>query len=135
MRSFCIAFGLALSVCTSAVAQAPTSPPAANQELTPDQKGYIAYDQCMMHAAIRVSHTDAPDEAIFGLAKSECASTRAQVIIGQQSNRQFLDALDAADADKAAHFPAWIRSVRERREAMEAQRNAKPPTPMTAPRP
>ena len=92
--------------------------------LTPDQKGYIAYDQCMMHAAIQASHTNAKDEEIFRLAKAQCAPTRAQVVIGQEGNRQYLAALDAADADKAANFPAWIKGVRERRQARDAASSA-----------
>ena len=89
----------------------------AGSQLTPDQKGYIAYDQCIMHAAIQASHTNAKDDEIFGLAKAQCAATRALVTVGQKNNRQFLAALDAADADKAANFPAWIKGVRERRKA------------------
>lgn len=99
-------------------------------ELTPDQKGYIAYDQCLKHAAIKASHTEAKDEDIYGLAKAQCAATRAQVIIGQESNREYLAALDAADADKAANFLAWIKGVRERRRARDAEYGA----PSNAPR-
>lgn len=117
-----MAFGLVLTIATAA--------PAAAQQtvapLTPDQKGYIVYDQCMMHAAIQASHTDAKDEAIFGLAKARCAATRALVIKGQENNREFLAALDAADADKAARFPAWIKGVRERRKAFD---DPAPPRP------
>ncbi len=73
----CAALGLAVVavVPSNSFAQAPA-------QLTPDQKGYIAYDQCMMHAAISASHTDAKDEDIFGLAKTQCAQTRAAVIVG-----------------------------------------------------
>lgn len=109
------AFALTL---TTAIA-APAAAQQAEPPLTPDQRGYIAYDQCMMHAAIQASRTDAKDEAIFGLAKAQCAATRAQVIRGQENNPQFLTALDAADADKAARFPAWIKGVRERRKALD----------------
>lgn len=106
------ALGLAVVavVPSSSFAQVPV-------QLTPDQKGFIAYDQCMMHAAISASHTNAKDEEIFGLAKAQCAQTRAAVIVGQENNRQYLAALDAADADKAANFPKWIKGVRERRPA------------------
>ena len=90
-------------------------------ELTPDQKGYIAYDQCLMYAAMRASKTDAKDEAIFGIAKAECAPVRASVVIGLESNKAYLAALDAVDADKAANFPSWINGVRERRRLREAQ--------------
>jgi hypothetical protein len=78
-----------------------------------------------------VSHTDAKDDEIFGLAKAQCASTRSAVIQGQENNKQFLAALDAADADKAAGFPTWIKGVRERRKAFDA----KPAAPVNAPRP
>jgi hypothetical protein len=97
--------------------------------LSADQKGYIAYDQCMMHAAIRASHTDAKDEEIYGMAKAQCATTRAAVIVGQETNREFLAALDAADADKASRFPAWIKGVRERRQRFDMQTANPPPTP------
>jgi hypothetical protein len=113
MRSFLgLALMLGVVVQTPAAAQAPGG-------LTPDQKGYIAYDRCMMHAAIRASHTDAKDEDIFGIAKAECAATRAQVVAGQESNQAYLAALDAADADKEANFPSWIKDVRERRHARD----------------
>lgn len=122
MRRLALGLILAVSFVAPAMARSPTTP-----QLTPDQKGYIIYDQCMMHAAIKASRTDAKDEAIFGLAKAQCAATRAQVIIGQENNHQFLAALDAADADKSAYFPAWIKEVRERRKAFES-RGAAPPT-------
>jgi len=108
-------------------AQTPTSP--TPDSLTPDQKGYIAYNQCLLHAAIRASRTDAPDDAIYGLAKAQCAPVRASVIRGQESNREYLAALDAADAEKAANFPAWIKGVRERRRQFEATAPALPPPP------
>lgn len=108
---------VATALSTMAVAQTPT-------ELTPDQKGYIVYDQCMMHAAIEASHTDADDAQIFGIAKASCAATRAQVVIGQEANAQYLAALDAADADKAANFATWIKGVRERRRARDVAQPA-----------
>lgn len=116
MRRVALGIVLLVSVAVPATAQVAAAP-----QLTPDQKGYIVYDQCIMHAAIKASHTDAENEAIFGLAKADCAATRAQVIIGQENNRQFLAALDAADADKAANFPTWIKGVRERRKTFESQ--------------
>ena len=116
------AFVVALTAGAPALAQAPA-------ELTSDQKGYIAYDQCMMHAAIQASHTDASDDAIFGLAKAQCAATRASVVIGQERNRDFLAALDAADADKAANFPAWIKGVRARRLSRDAGETSTPVKP------
>lgn len=108
------AFTLGVIAAMPSLALAQTS-----GELTPDQKGYIAYDQCMMHAAIQASHTNAKNEDIFGLAKAQCAPTRVQVVIGQESNREYLAALDAADADKSTNFPAWIKGVRERRQARD----------------
>jgi hypothetical protein len=106
------------------------SQPASTQ-LTPDRKGYIVYDQCMMHAAIQASHTDAKDDEIFGLARAQCSSTRSAAIQGQENNKQFLAALDAADADKATRFPTWIKGVRERRKASDAKLAA----PINAPHP
>lgn len=114
-------------ILTSTVSFAATA--QTSMQLTPDQKGYIAYDQCMKYAAIRASHTDAKDEEIFGIAKVQCASTRSRVVVGQESNDAFLAALDAADADKSANFPAWIKGVRERRKSFEAQGVAPPASP------
>jgi hypothetical protein len=111
-------FGISLAIAVALPSQCLAQ--AAGQ-FTPDQKGYIAYDQCMMQAAIQASRTDAKDEEVFGLAKAQCAATRAQVIIGQESNREYLAALDAADADKSANFPAWIKSVRARRLARDGK--------------
>lgn len=110
-------FGFALTICLAGPSLALVQTPG---ELTPDQKGYIAYDQCLMHAAIRASHTDAKDEEIYEAAKAQCATTRVQVITGLESNREYLAALDAVDADKAANFPVWIKGVRERRRARDA---------------
>jgi hypothetical protein len=47
----------------------------------------------------------------------------------RQGDRHFLSALDAADADKAANFPAWIKGVRERRKGLEAKSSS----PITSP--
>jgi hypothetical protein len=110
-----IAIVILLATSGAVNAQAP------EVELTADQKGYIAYDQCIMYAAIRASKTPAKDEEIFGIAKTACAGTRAAVLVGQEANKQFLVALDAADAEKAANFPAWIKGVRERRATRDAQ--------------
>lgn len=111
MRGNATGFGFLASLAAPLTAQVAPAP-----QLTSDQQGYIVYHQCMMHAAIQASHTEAKDEEIFGRAKAECASTRARVVAGQESNRPFLAALDAADAEKAANFPAWIKGVRERRK-------------------
>ena len=105
----------------AALAQSP-----APQQLSADQKAYIVYHECMMHAAMAASHTDAKDEAIFGIAKAQCAPTRARVVAGQEGNRDLLAALDAADVEKEAHFPVWIKGVRERRKAFDTPVN--PPT-------
>ncbi|TCM17883.1 hypothetical protein EDF56_105229 [Novosphingobium sp. PhB165] len=121
-----LALGLILATAVAAPAWAEA--PGARQ-LTPDQKGYIVYDQCMMHAAIRASHTDAKDDEIFDMSKAACASTRAAVILGQENNAEFLAALDAADADKSARFPAWIKGVRARRAVYDAR----PATPAATP--
>ena len=109
-----LAAGAAAGMAGASWAQAPVT-------LTPDQKGFIVYDQCMMHAAIGASHTDARDEDIFGLAKAQCGATRSAVIKGQEANTTYLAALDVADADKQMRFPAWIKGVRERRKAFDAK--------------
>jgi hypothetical protein len=111
-------FGLSLAIVVALPSQCLAQ---AAGELTPDQKGYITYDRCMMQAAIQASRTDAKDGEVFGLAKAQCAATRAQVIVGQEGNREYIAALDAADADKAANFPAWVKGVRERRMARDGK--------------
>jgi hypothetical protein len=73
----------------------------------------------MLHAAIRASRTDAKEEDVFALAKAQCAATRAQAVVGQQANKEYIAALDAADAEKQANFPSWIKQVRERRGAAQ----------------
>jgi hypothetical protein len=113
----------AILIEAAALAQVPVTP-----QLTPDQKGFIAYDQCVMHAAIKASHTDANNDEVLALAKAQCAATRAQITAGREANRPFLAALDAADADKSANFPAWIKGVRERRKSFEG-RGAVPTSP------
>lgn len=112
MKSLVVALILSVAAPSPGDAQ-PTG------ELASDQKGYIAYHQCLMHAAMRISRTDAEDDEVYGLAKAECAATREQVIVGHEANRVYLVALDALDAEKAASFPAWTKGVRERRRARE----------------
>jgi len=119
MRRMLFGWVLVAGTVIPAIAHAQAQP-----ELASDQKGYIIYDRCMMQAAIAASRTDAKDEAIFGMAKTQCAATRSQVITGQEGNREFLAALDAADADKAARFPEWINGVRERRRQRDAEHAA-----------
>jgi hypothetical protein len=114
-------FVLMLAATVGAPALAQVQAPT---QLTPDQKGYIVYDQCMMHAAIKASHSEAKEEDIFDLVKAQCAPTRSAVTVGQETKGEFLAALDAADADKSAKFPVWIKGVRERRKAFEAQGTA-----------
>jgi hypothetical protein len=115
MRKISGAFGLALAIAAPGMVSAQ-----AASEMAADQKGYIAYHYCMMQAAMKASYTDAKDEDIFGIAKSQCAATRSAVVVGQENNREFLAALDAADAEKAAHFPSWVKGVRERRSKFES---------------
>ena len=115
--------GLSKKSALIGVLLAATTPVFAQQSagLTPDQQGYIAYDQCLMHAAMDASRTDAKDEAIYGIAKSACAAVRAKVVVGLETNKEYLAALDAVDVDKSANFPSWIKGVRERRAARDAQ--------------
>jgi len=118
-----------LSLAVFMIAASAAAQTHAPVPLTPDQKGFIVYHECMMYAAMRASHTDAKDDDIFGLAKAQCASTRIKVTADQQGNRDFLAALDAADAEKAAHFPSWIKGVRERRKARDGAAPVPSPQP------
>jgi len=104
------------ALCVAAPGLAQNSP----AEMTPDQKGYIAYHYCMLHAAIAASRTTAKDEEIYDIAHAQCATTRKAVTAGQEANKPYIAALDAADAEKKANFPSWIKGVRERRAAPEA---------------
>jgi hypothetical protein len=85
------------------------------------QQAAIIYDQCLARAAARASHTDAADDAIYGLAKQACAATRANLLAGHETDRERVTALAAIDADKQANFPALTKKIRERRKAWEAE--------------
>jgi hypothetical protein len=110
-----IAMALALAGASTAIAQVPST------SMTPDQKGYVAYHYCMMQAAMDASKTAAKDDEVYAIAHAKCAATRKSVLSGQDGNAEFVAALDAADAEKKANFPAWIKGVRERRVAREAE--------------
>jgi hypothetical protein len=96
----------------SAFAQAPA--------VTTEQAA-IVYDQCLARAAVRASRTDAADDAIYGLAKAQCASTRTALLDGAMGDAKRVAVLDAIDADKQARFPALTRQIREQRKAREAE--------------
>ena len=81
----------------------------------------IVYDQCLARAAVRASRTDAADDAVYGLAKQDCAATRASLLAGNEADKERIAALAAIDADKQANFPALTRKIRERRKAWEAE--------------
>lgn len=87
-----------------------------------DDQATIVYDQCLAHAAQRASKTDAPDTAIFGLARAECASRRDELLRGAGAER--IRIFDAIDSNRQARFPEATRKVRERRRAFEAQAGA-----------
>lgn len=120
LTALIIASGVMPALAFAQTQASTPSPPSA------DQKGYIAYHYCMMTAAMKASHTDAKAEDIFRISKAQCANVRAAVIVGQESNHQFLAALDAADQEKATNFPNWVKGVRERRLAFERGVVAKP---------
>lgn len=81
----------------------------------------IVYDQCLARAAVRASRTDAAEDAIYGIAKIECAATRASLLRGREADKPLVDVLTAIDRDKQASFPALTKKVRERRRAFEAE--------------
>ncbi len=121
---------LTISILIASISSLPAFAQATpDPALSADQKGYVAYHQCMMHAAIEASHTSVAAADIYGIAKKQCAGVRAAVVRGQEGNRAFLAALDAADADKAENFPKWIEGVRERRREFEAGAVPAPPKP------
>lgn len=99
---------------------AMTPPPQARPqaELT-DEQATIVYDQCLAHAAHRASKTDAPETAIFGLARADCAAQRSQLLLGAGAERVRI--FDSIDADRQARFPEATRKVRETRRAFEAR--------------
>lgn len=127
-----LAWGLLAALSAPALSSPASAQGTAQQppaQLTPDQKGYIVYHQCMLYAAIRASRTDARDEDIFALAKQDCATTRTRVTAGLEGNREYMAALDAADAEKQANFPAWIKDVREKRRLRDAGAQPRAPAP------
>jgi hypothetical protein len=97
----------------------PSLPQSALQ-LRTDQAA-IVYDQCLARAAVRASRTDAADDAIYGLAKQECAATRVSLLAGHEGDKERITVLTAIDADKQANFPALTRKVREQRKAWDAE--------------
>jgi hypothetical protein len=99
------------------LAMTPRPGPGPQSGLT-DEQATIVYDQCLAYAAQRASKTDAADTAIFGLARAQCASQRADLLRGASPERARI--FDAIDADKEAGFPEATRKVRERRRAFEA---------------
>lgn len=104
-------------------AGAQTSP----SSLSGDQKGYIAYNRCLVETAVHISYTNAPDADIYRQARVACTEVRSAAVAGQQDNKTYMAALDASDLEKAQNFPSWIKGVRERRRAREAEtQNAKP---------
>jgi hypothetical protein len=101
---------------TPAPAPAPAPPPLSG--LT-DEQATIVYDQCLAYAAQRASKTQAPDTAIFGLARADCASQRTELLRGAGAERVRI--FDAIDSERAARFPEATRKVRESRRAFEVQ--------------
>lgn len=99
---------------------AMTPPPQSRpqSDLT-DEQATIVYDQCLAHAAQRASKTDAPETAIFGLARADCAAQRSQLLLGAGAERVRI--FDSIDADRQARFPEATRKVRETRRAFEAR--------------
>lgn len=81
----------------------------------------IVYDQCLARAAVRASRTDAPDAAIYGLARDECRPIRLQLVAGRPGDAELNRVLDAIDAAKEAAFPALTQRIREQRRQREAQ--------------
>ncbi len=98
---------------TTAVAQSPS-------EMGPDQKIYIVYHYCMMQSAMEASKTEARNEDIYAVAHKSCAQVRSEAAQISHQFPELLAALDAADAQKRANFPIWVKGVRERREKFEA---------------
>lgn len=91
--------------------------------LTTD-KALIVYDQCLARAAVEVSRTDVPDEAVFGRARVLCGPTRMDLLSNSPPER-FL-AFKALDDQKAASFPAMTKQIRKRRLAMDSQQGSTP---------
>jgi hypothetical protein len=84
-----------------------------------DDQATLVYDQCLAYAAQRASKTDAPDTAIFGLARAECASQRADLL--RDAGPERVRIFDAIDSNRQARFPEATRKVRESRRAFEAK--------------
>jgi hypothetical protein len=86
-------------------------PPAASRPALNHEQAAIVYDQCLARAAGKASRTDAPPGAIYGMARTACADTRAMLTAGGDSSRTQI--LDSIDAERAASFPARTKQFRE----------------------
>jgi len=96
----------------SPAAAAPQLPPAQpSQPALSVEQAEIVYDQCLARAAAKASRTDAPAEAIFGIARSACADARAMLLV--QSGGAAAPLFDAIDAERAASFPARTKQLRD----------------------
>lgn len=104
-------------VARPAPAVGPAAPAPRSQPVPQGQSALsvaqveIVYDQCLARAAANASRTDAPAEAIFGIAQSACADTRAMLLV--RSGGAAAQPFDAIDAERAASFPAQTSQLRE----------------------
>lgn len=80
------------------------------------------YHRCLTDTAMQLSYGSTAEADIYRLARNTCANARAAAIASARGDTSILAALDAADAEKAKNFPAWIKGVRERRRHEQAQR-------------
>lgn len=82
-----------------------------------------AYDRCMATCAVRLSHTDATDAAIFAQARQSCQPLGARMRVAVNAEvppAQAAEALATMDAQAEPNFMrmlARIRSDRARRAA------------------
>ena len=84
------------------------------------EKNIVAYEQCILLAAVRVSYTPVAIEQVYPLARAACASARA-VALGRYTRQPAMRAaFDAADARTASTLPRLVDNLRERRRLSEA---------------
>ena len=99
---------------------AASAMPAMAGELAPAEKRMVAYEQCILLAAVRVSYTQVANDQVYRLARAACASAREDAVGRYARQPALLAAFDAADAQRASNLGGLIDNLRERRRLSDA---------------
>ena len=83
-----------------------------------------AYDRCMATIAVRQTHTDATDEAIYAQAVQSCGPLKTQLtaaINAQLPQAQASQLIQAMDAQGRPNFMAMVAQIRADRARRAGQ--------------